>query len=115
MNPGPPGPWWLNPWFWVAVVAIAAILAVIKLFQNAAQARAALGTLPNGSTPSTQGLGERWTGSPAVITVGTQATFTFTVDSTNVLSGVTSPVSGREYLFNVQPGANIRIDSVTPA
>jgi hypothetical protein len=97
----------------MAIVALAAAIAIWWLLASAQKRKAALGTLPNGATPGSQTISEAWTTAPPAITVGTNATFVLTVNS----SGVSNvfPVAGRLYAFGVQPVANLSIVSVTPA
>lgn len=97
----------------IALALIAAAIAIWWFFASAKKRRAALGTIPGGATLAGATISETWTTAPGTITTGVNATFVLSVNSSQV-SGVV-PVTGRLYAFNVQPGANISIVSVTPA
>ncbi|MEL6352570.1 MAG: hypothetical protein AAFR58_12465 [Cyanobacteria bacterium J06627_28] len=103
----------------IAVLVVIALLIILAsaliwwLGSSVQQRTAAQGTLPSGSTPSNRSISEAWTTAPRTITRGMNATFVLTVNSSQV-SGFL-PVSGRLYLFNVEPSANISIVSVTPS
>ncbi|UCH49666.1 MAG: hypothetical protein JSU95_07815 [Betaproteobacteria bacterium] len=101
----------------IAIALILAIIAIINFFRSRAQRTAALGTVVGtGGTPSTAtGFSETWTTAPPTITTGTQATFVFTVTSMAALSGTVRAVQNRQYIINVQPSANISIDSIAPS
>lgn len=101
-------------WALVAIALIIAIIAIVMFFRSHAQKTAALGTIAGvGGTPPARGLTQSWTNPPAQITVGTPATFILTVTSLDVMTGALRPVQGRQYIINVQPGANLSIQSVT--
>lgn len=97
----------------IAIIVLLATVVINVLMDNAAQKKAALGTLPNGTTPAGRTISDTWTTPPTTVTRSVNTTFTFNAASSQV-SGVL-PVAGRRYVFNVQPAANITIVSITPA
>lgn len=100
-------------WALVAIALIVAIIAIVQFFRSQAQITAALGTVVGGSgPPPANGLSQGWTSPPTQLTVGTPATFVFTVSSMNT-SGTVRAVQGRQYIIDVQPSANLTIQSMT--
>lgn len=97
----------------VAIAFALLVFAVIGLFANSGLKR---GTLPGGvKLPNrATSLTETWVKPPTSVPQGTQDTFTFTVTFSQP-SGPAQPVAGHEYLFVVQPSANVTIVSANGA
>ena len=97
----------------IALVLILAAILIWSISASAAARKAASGTVPGGATPVSATITQVWTSPPTTITMGTNATFVLTVNSSQ-MSGIV-PVTGRLYVFSVQPSADISIVSITPA